>query len=252
MKNSDRMSRILTLLEASGTILIQELVTTFAVSEMTIRRDLDQLEKLGSLRRIHGGAIKILSGSYEPPFAVRVERQATEKARIAVAVSELIQDRDTLVLDGGSTGLAIAKVLSSRELTICTPSFRVAEVLRESQGITLLLTGGKFRHGEESLSGAAAIATFALHRFDKYVMTVSGLDARSGCTEWNVEDAEIKRAALRVSQTTIVAADSTKVGKTAFAHICEMKDISVLVSDSNLKKESKSQLSACGIEILAA
>lgn len=252
MKNSDRMSKIITLLEESGAISIQELVTSLEVSEMTIRRDLDQLEKLGSLRRVHGGAVKTLSGSYEPPFAVRVERQATEKSRIALAISELIQDRDTLVLDGGSTGVAIAKVLASRELTVCTPSFRVADVLRESPGITLLLTGGKVRRGEESLSGPAAIATLALHRFDKYIMTVSGLDMRSGCTEWNIEDAEIKRTALKVSQSTIVAADSTKVGKTAFAHICEIQDVSVLVTDSNLEKEAKSQFIACGIEILSA
>lgn len=252
MKNSDRMNRIITLLEKSSAVSIQDLVTSLAVSEMTIRRDLDQLEKLGLLRRIHGGAIRTLSGSYEPPFAVRVERQAAEKSRIAVAVSELIQDRDTLVLDGGSTGVAIAKVLTSRDLTICTPSFRVAEVLRESPGITLLLTGGRVRRGEESLSGPAAIATLALHRFDKYIMTVSGLDVRSGCTEWNIEDAEIKRTALKVSQTTIVAADSTKIGKTAFAHICEIQDISVLVTDSNLEKEAESQFSARGIEILSA
>jgi DeoR/GlpR family transcriptional regulator of sugar metabolism len=252
MKPAERTQIILDRVQEHGDVTISDLAATLGVSEMTVRRDLDRLERTGVLRRAHGRALKGASGSYEPPFAIRTERQATEKLLIARAVAGLIADRETVVLDGGSTGVAIARELVERELTVCTPSLRVADVLRAAPDVRLMITGGMMRRGEESLVGPSAIATLDEHRFDTYVMTVSGLDPQQGCTEWNVDDAMIKRAALQVSTRCIVAADSSKFGEIAFARVCGLDAVTTLVSDSSLSQTQREKVSLTGVSLRIA
>jgi DeoR/GlpR family transcriptional regulator of sugar metabolism len=249
MRPAERVQVILGRVEQEGDVSIVDLAEQLGVSEMTVRRDLERLERGGALRRAHGRAIKGASGSYEPPFAVRTERQAAEKLLIAREVAGLLADRETVVLDGGSTGVAIARELLDRELTVCTPSLRVADVLRQAPNIRLMLTGGIMRRGEESLVGPSAVATLEEHRFDTFVMTVSGLDPQAGCTEWNVDDAIIKRVALQVSTRCIVAADSTKFGATAFARVCGLGAVSMVVSDASLSDVYREQVALSGVAV---
>ena len=246
VRPAERAQIILDRVEQEGDVSIADLAEGLGVSEMTVRRDLERLERSGALRRAHGRVIRGASGSYEPPFAVRTERQAAEKLAIAREVAGLLSDRETVVLDGGSTGVAIARELLDRELTVCTPSLRVADVLRLAPGIRLMVTGGIMRRGEESLVGPSAVATLEGHRFDTYLMTVSGLDARAGCTEWNVDDAIIKRTALSVSTRCIVAADSTKFGSTAFAKGCGLDAITTVVSDTSLSVVHRETVALAG------
>jgi len=252
MKPGERMQLILDRVEREGDVTIADLATDLRVSEMTVRRDLERLESSGALRRAHGRAIKGASGSYEPPFAVRVERQSAQKALIAREVASMLADRETIVLDGGSTGVAVAKELVDRELTVCTPSLRVADVLREAPNVRLMLTGGIMRRGEESLVGPSAAATLQEHRFDTYVMTVSGLDPVQGCTEWNVDDAIVKRVALEVSRRCIVAADSSKFGSVAFARVCGLEAVATVVSDSSLEAGLRDRVSLAGVSLRIA
>jgi DeoR/GlpR family transcriptional regulator of sugar metabolism len=249
MRPAERVQIILGRVEQEGDVSIVDLAEQLGVSEMTVRRDLERLERGGALRRAHGRAIKGASGSYEPPFAVRTERQAAEKLLIAREVAGLLADRETVVLDGGSTGVAIARELLDRELTVCTPSLRVADVLRQAPNIRLMLTGGIMRRGEESLVGTSAVATLEEHRFDTFVMTVSGLDPQAGCTEWNVDDAIIKRVALQVSTRCIVAADSTKFGATAFARVCGLGAVSMVVSDASLSDVYREKVALTGVAV---
>ena len=246
VRPAERIQIILDRVEREGDASIADLAEQLGVSEMTVRRDLDRLEREGALRRAHGRAIKGVSGSYEPPFAVRAERQVAEKLLIAREVAGLLADRETVILDGGSTGVAIARELRDRELTVCTPSLRVADVLRQALNIRLMITGGIMRRGEESLVGPSAVATLEGHRFDSYVMTVSGLDPQAGCTEWNVDDAIIKRVALQVSTRCIVAADSTKFGSTAFARVCGLDAVSMVVSDGSLSEGYRERITLAG------
>lgn len=234
MKAAERSRVILDRVETEGEVGIADLAEGLGVSEMTIRRDLERLEAAGAVRRVQGRVTKGVSGSYEPPFALRLDRQVAQKAAIAEEVARLIADRETVVLDGGTTGVAVAHALVGRQLTVCTPSLHVADVLREAPDIRLMVTGGFIRRGEESLVGPSALATLAAHRFDTYVMTVSGIDARQGCTEWNVDDASVKRTALDVSTRCLVAADSSKFGSIAFARVCGLADVTTVVSDAGL------------------
>lgn len=253
MKADKRRQHILELVALEGRASIGDLAQSLDVSEMTIRRDLTDLEAAGAIARVHGGAVIPSGSSHEPPFGARVRLNAAAKAAIAGEVAGLIEDSATVFLDGGSTGLAVAQALVTRTMTVCTPSLRIAEALKDAGGIRLMMTGGVMRPREQSFTGASAIDMIANHRFDWYVMTVSGLDLEAGCTEWNLDDSAVKQAALGSARNTVVAADSSKLGAIAFARVCpiERVDIVVTTSDADQRfaeglRERKVQLKLVG------
>ena len=248
----ERQRAILEAIQARGKVTTADLSQRFGVSEMTVRRDIFQLDQDGALRRVHGGAVRSGSGSFEPPFALRSRLHAEAKRNIASDVAAALTDGQTVILDGGTTGVAIAEALAGRDLTVCTMSMRVAEVLSASPGGQVMLTGGTIRPGELSLVGAAAARTLDDHRFDVYVMTVSGADAEAGLTEWNTEDAAVKRAALAASARCIVACDSSKFGQVAFARICPLSAADLFVTDAGLSPEQRSSVLTTGIELHVA
>jgi DeoR/GlpR family transcriptional regulator of sugar metabolism len=242
----ERQQTILQLLDARGQITIADLSDRFSVSEMTIRRDLAQLEGEGLLRRTHGGAVRTRSGSFEPPFALRSRLNLAAKRAIAGSVARQLQDGQTLILDGGSTGTAIAEALVGRNLTVCALNMRVADILASSPETRVMVPGGLVRHGEHSLVGPAAERTLQDHRFDTFVMTVSAIDVSAGLTEWNVDDAAVKRAALASSSRCIVACDSSKFGQTAFARIAGLDAADLIVTDTELGSDQRDALSVLG------
>ena len=244
MQAEERHQTILQLLDARGQVTIADLSARFSVSEMTIRRDLAQLEGDGLLRRTHGGATRTASGSFEPPFALRARLNLDAKRAIAADIAGRLTDGQTVVLDGGSTGAAIAEAIAGRNLTVCALNMRVAEILASSPSTRVMVPGGLIRPGELSLTGPAAERTLADHRFDTYVMTVSAVDVSAGLTEWNVEDAAVKRAALASSSRCIVAADSSKFGQTAFARIAALDAADLIVTDPNLDAEHRNVIAA--------
>lgn len=244
MQAEERQQTILQLLDARGQVTISDLSSRFGVSEMTVRRDLAQLEGDGLLRRTHGGAARTASGSFEPPFAMRARLNLEAKRAIAADVAERLTDGQTLILDGGSTGTAIAEAIVGRNLTVCALNVRVAEILSSSRNTRVMIPGGLIRHGEMSMTGPAAERTLADHRFDTYVMTVSAVDAIAGFTEWNVEDAAVKRAAIASSGRCIVACDSSKFGQTAFARIAPLDAADLIVTDADLDATHRKAISA--------
>lgn len=243
---AERQQAILTMLEARGTLTIAELSGRFSVSEMTVRRDLAQLEGEGLVRRTHGGAVHVQSGSFEPPLSLRSRLHVRAKQDIAALVAAEVQDGQTLVLDGGSTGIAVAEALVGRAVTVCALNLRAAAVLASSPETTVMLPGGQVRHGEQSLVGPAAELTLSDHRFDTYVMTASAVEAAAGATEWNVADAAVKRAALASSRRCILACDSSKFGHTAFARVAGLDQVDLIVTDSALDADQRRAVDAGG------
>jgi DeoR/GlpR family transcriptional regulator of sugar metabolism len=248
----ERQQAVLQLLDARGQVNIAEMSARFGVSEMTLRRDLAQLEAEGLLRRTHGGAIKTESGSFEPPFAMRAKFNLEAKRAIALSIAAEIEDGQTVILDGGSTGTAIAEALVGRSLTVCALNIRVAEILSSSPMTRVMVPGGQIRSGELSLVGPAAERTLADHRFDTYIMTVSGIDVSAGMTEWNVDDAAVKRAALAVSRRCIVACDSSKFGRVAFARISPLENADLIVTDDELAADLRQAVTVGGASLRIA
>jgi DeoR/GlpR family transcriptional regulator of sugar metabolism len=246
MQAEERHQSILGVLNARGKLTIADLSTRFSVSEMTIRRDLAQLEADGLLRRTHGGAVRIQSGSFEPPFALRARLNLPAKRAIAAAAAAEIVDGQTIILDAGSTGTAVAEALVGRHLIVCTLNLQAAAILASSPETTVMVPGGQVRNGEQSFIGPAAERTLLDYRFDTYVMTASAVDVSAGVTEWNVDDAAVKRAALTVSARCIVACDSSKFGQTAFARVAGLDQIDLIISDKELSADQRNALQVDG------
>jgi DeoR/GlpR family transcriptional regulator of sugar metabolism len=246
-----RRELCLQILERRGRVSVAELALKASVSEMTIRRDLEALEREGVLRRVHGGAVSAVSMSYEPPFAVRAQRAVAAKERIGRAAADLLAEGETVILDVGTTTLEVAKALRGRRnLTVLTPSLRVADVLAPEPGLRLMLTGGVIRPGELSLVGDLAEAAFRDLRFDTFVMGVGGVDPEEGLTEFNPDDARVKRAALASARRCVVVADGSKLGKVAFARICPVERVDVLVTDREAPAELVTALEAAEVEVV--
>jgi DeoR/GlpR family transcriptional regulator of sugar metabolism len=242
---------ILAELHALGAVTVAKLSAALGVSDITIRRDLEYLEKQTVLKRFHGGAKLAAGNSYEPPVLVRIQRDVAAKRRIATAVSELVKDGDTIILDGGSTGMAIAGALMNRPITVCPLSMQIAWQLGKSPMTDVLMPPGLVRKVELTLSGAETVEYLSAHNFDLYIMTASGFSVQRGFTAWNLEDTGVKRAAHATAVHTIAAVAASKFGTNYFAPICSIDApdtivTTVLVGDllTQLREASRSLLLA--------
>jgi DeoR/GlpR family transcriptional regulator of sugar metabolism len=246
-----RREIVLELLQERGEVSVAELSERAGVSPMTIRRDLEVLEQDGALRRVHGGAISLASRGYAAPYSVRAKRDVEAKERIGQAAAALLAERETIILDVGTSTLQVARALHRRRnLTVLTPSLQIANILSRNRGIRLMLTGGTVASGELSLVGDLAEEAFARLRFDTFVMGVGGIDVEAGCTEYSPDDARVKRAALACVQRCIVVADSSKLGKVTFAQVCPLNRVDLLVTDAGAAPDDLAALEAEHVEVV--
>lgn len=251
MNSHKRHQIILDLINQNDAVQVTELVSMFGVSEVTIRRDLDILERKGLLRRVHGGAISGSGRSYEPPFISRSAKCSEEKQRIGKAAAEMIHNGDSIMLDVGTTTLEIARNIFDRQnLTVITPSFHIALALVEHPGIRLILTGGILRRGELSLVGHLAERTIEGFNVDKFFMGAGGIDPEVGFTEFNLEDTLVKQAMLKRAKEIIVVADSSKFGLIALNSIAPISVADRILTDMKAPVEMVEQIEQMGIEVL--
>lgn len=252
LNSSERRAAILRSLDATGRVAVAELSQLAKVSDMTIRRDLEALEHEGLLRRTRGGAVSVTSLSYEPPYILRKDTNAKSKARIGTRLASLLREGETVILDVGTTAVAVARALKGRQnLTVLTSNLWAAAILADEPGIVLILTGGQARQRERSLVGHLATRAFDEMVFDVFVLSVAGIHQDYGITDYNVEEALVKRAAIAASQRHIVVADSSKLGKVAFAKVCDLDQVDAIVTD-DASPHALSALAADDIEIVIA
>lgn len=232
MSDQRRHAVVARIIDAGGATYV-ELAEEFGVSEMTARRDLKALEARGLIHMVRGGAIPVVGRSYEPPISEREHTAAPAKAAIGRAAARLLSDGETAILDVGTTPLALARELAGhRRLTVVTPSILVACELRHSPDIRTLLTGGVMRPGEMSLIGHRAEQSFVDLNCDTFFLSVGGVDVERGLTEFNLDDTQIKQAAMRAARRRVLLADQSKFGRVAFATVAQLTDIDVLVTDA--------------------
>ena len=252
MPTSQRRKLIEQRVVSDGEIDFASLASEFQVSEMTIRRDVTALEDRGVVRAVKGGAIALVGKASEPTFETRAAQSATEKAHMAGAVLELLQPHETVILDSGSTVLAVARALRGRELglTIVTPSMLAAAELADDPGTTVLLAGGQVRPGELSLIGTETEATFGLYNCDAYVMGIAGVDARRGITEYHREEANVKKAAMAAADRVIVVADLSKLGRVQLMNVAAFDEIDALVTDGPADHPALRAAADAGVQVV--
>jgi len=251
MDAKTRRDRLAHRVTVAREVTYAELAAEFDVSEMTIRRDVEALETLGVLRRVVGGAIALQGKDNEPAFAARLADAAEEKRHIADAVAGLIAHNETLILDSGSTALAVAKSLKGRGLglTVLTPSLLVSLELIDEPGTTVVLTGGELRPGELSLIGPVAEDTLANYNCDTFVMGVAGIDADRGISDYHQGESRVKRAASRRADRVILAADQSKLGRVTFTSIAALADIDAIITDGDPGHPALVAARAAGVDV---
>jgi DeoR/GlpR family transcriptional regulator of sugar metabolism len=255
MKAPGRHLKIRELLEAQEFVDLETFCRELDASESSVRRDLVQLEAEGELRRVYGGAMAVRTrdGNREQglDFAWQSTRQADQKRRIAVKTAALIEDRQTVILDGGSTVAAVARELNNRSLHVITNSVPIAMEFEDKRQIEVTLTGGFFYPRlrvtlgplcEQMLSGVAA---------DVLIMGIGGIST-DGFSNGNSLVVGSERKMIEVARKVIIVADHTKFGRNAMLQVAPLNVADCLVTDSSLAAEYQEMLRAQGIEVLLA
>ncbi|MBF4616002.1 DeoR/GlpR family DNA-binding transcription regulator [Curtobacterium sp. VKM Ac-1376] len=232
MKQRDRHERIQSVLAERGSVHVGELAGDLGVSEMTVRRDFERLESDGVLLRVHGGAVPAVSRSAGSRFATRLGEDENAKRRIGAVAAGLIGDGETVVLDGGTTTLHVARALAAGGARrVITTDLHLVEVLADS-AVTLELPPGILRPQEHGLYGSETEAYLARFYTDVFVLSAAGVDVRAGVTEPDPDDSAVKRAAMRNARRTVLVADVSKIGRIAYSTVCALADVDVLVTNA--------------------
>ncbi|MFI5572360.1 DeoR/GlpR family DNA-binding transcription regulator [Streptomyces sp. NPDC051740] len=233
MSVANRLDLTLRLVQGSGTLSVSELSERLGVSEMTVRRDLNALERQGLVRRVHGGAVATRQREEGGGFAAREEWQTATKDRLGAAVAAMVGPGSRVLLDAGTTTVHVAEHLAERApLTVAVLSLQTATVLADRPGIELIVVGGLSRPGERSLVGPLALRTLESLSFDCFVMSIGGVHAERGWSEFSLDDAAVKQAGLAQSARTVTVADATKLGVRAFSQVAPLGAVDHFVTDA--------------------
>jgi DeoR/GlpR family transcriptional regulator of sugar metabolism len=237
-----RQVRILTELRRTGAVRVSDLTELLGVSDMTVRRDLEQLSAEGVARKVHGGAVLAGQVAFEPGFAAKSQLAQPAKSAIAAHAATLIRPGAAIALSAGTTTWALARhVAALAGLTVVTNSTTVADVitsLDSGNQVTVILTGG-VRTPSAALVGPIADRTIAGMHVDQLFLGVHGMDARAGYTTPNLAEATTNRALLDSAREVIVLADSSKWGVVGLADIAPLSAATKVITDDALPEDGR-------------
>jgi DeoR/GlpR family transcriptional regulator of sugar metabolism len=241
-----RRQRILEELKHSGGVRLTDLTSTLRVSEMTIRRDLDALQREGLLERVHGGAVATQLGTEEPGFEKKLLREQAEKMAIADLAASMVRPGSAIGLSAGTTTWALARRLAHLDdVTVVTNSVNVWSELQHPgrrEG-SVILSGGEFRTPSDALVGPTADAALRSLYVDILFLGVHGMDPNAGLTTPNIAEAETDRTFISRAKRVAVLADHTKWRTVALCTIAPLSEVDTLISDVGLSEEGRRSLS---------
>ncbi|PWC07606.1 DeoR/GlpR family DNA-binding transcription regulator [Mycetocola zhujimingii] len=261
MIQQGRLNVVLELVGERGNVSIAEVSQALGVSTATVRRDLNALAEQGLVTRTHGGA-SALGSAYELPLQYKIARQAEAKVAIARAVADLIEPGESVGLNGGTTTSEVARMLGRSErlrvgpdkvgVTIVTNALNIAYEMSVRDHIKIVVTGGFPRRQSYELVGPLVGAALRGFSLNTAVLGVDGLSAAFGATTIHEGEADASSEIAAVAQRVIVAADSTKLGRSTFARIRPLNEIDILVTDAEVSPGFAADLAAAGVELVVA
>ena len=246
-----RRRRLIDLVSRQGFATLEELVRTLQVSESTVRRDLEALDLGGRVKRTHGGAVYSGEVRAMPAFDDRIQTAIAEKRAIGRLAAALLEDEDSVLLDGGTTTLEVARALLGRRVQVVTNSLPIAQLLASSQQTDLILIGGYVYPRTGVAMGPLAIAEMQGIRVRKTIMGAGGIVA-DGVYNSNLLLVETERQMMACGQEVVIVADSSKFGKLALARLCGLGEVHRLVTDVSLSAGDRSMLEAAGVSVQTA
>ncbi len=244
-----RRQEILSLVEAEGFVSLQHLTGRAGVSESTVRRDLEYLEKVGQIRRTRGGAAYV--GESLTPLDERAGQAFREKQAVGRAAAELVQPGEAILLDGGTTTLEVARNLGGKALQVVTNSIPVVNLLASQPQIELVVIGGYLYPKTGVALGPLALAALSQIHVRQLFMSVGGITEK-GLYNSNALLADTERSMLAAAEEVIVVADSGKFGHSALAHLCPLDRVDRIVVDAGISEEWKQLLLNAGIALTIA
>lgn len=235
----ERQKRIIELIEKEESVKVVALSKLFEVTEETIRRDLEKIEKMGILKRTYGGAVIIDSGQIkeieDTPFKMRLKENITGKQKIALAIADMLGEGEVIMLDPSTTCLEIAKnIKKGKRLTVITNSISILSELSSHEELNILSTGGTLRKRSLSLIGPTAKENIKSYYADKAIISCKGASMDRGVMDTNELEIEIKKAMIGCAKEIVLAIDSTKIEKNSMHKLMELKNIDYIVVDQEL------------------
>jgi len=251
MLTTHRKQLILDTLKRDGQVIAKTMSQQFGLSEDTIRRDLRELAEQGLLQRVHGGALPASPSVVD--LAGRKLLATDAKTAIAKAAATLIQPKQIIILDGGTTTQELVKHLPlDFELTVVTHSPTIAVALIDHRNIDVIMLGGKlFKHSMVNI-GAAAMEAISHIRADIYFMGVTGIHAELGLSTGDLEEAHIKRALCAAAAETIVMASADKINAASRYIIGPTSDVSTLVTEARVDESILKSFESLGVSVVSA
>jgi DeoR/GlpR family transcriptional regulator of sugar metabolism len=248
MLAENRRRHLLDLIARQGFATLDELVRALGVSESTVRRDLEALDLAGSVKRTHGGAVYPGEVRAMPALEDRAAAATAEKQAIGRATAALIEDGESVLLDGGTTTLEVARALMGRPIQVVTNSLPIAQLLTSSQSTDLILIGGYVYPRTGVALGPLAVATMQGIRVRKAILGAGGVVA-DGVYNSNLLLVETERSMMSCGQEVVIVADHTKFGRLALARLCGLDEVHRVVSDPGLGDEYRAVLDTAGVRL---
>jgi len=242
-----------------GFVSVADIAREIGASEMTVRRDLDALQRMGAIERSHGGAVAArpsvsAMAPQEPSFDSRSLLRASAKQAIARSALDLIGQREVIGLDVGSTVACLAGLLGGRSgLGVVTNSMRAVAALSAARGPMpdVYMLGGQLRPAEGSLCGPIAVRQLADHWLNKAFIGAAGL-CEDGLFDYSVEETQLTKAYIQVAAEVIVLCDSSKFGLRGFAHVCGLERVSRLITNAEPPAPLRAALEQYSVRVIVA
>lgn len=248
-----RRQSILELIASRGYVTLTELIHALRVSESTVRRDLESLEQSGLVKRTHGGAV--CSADFRampmPALEDRAGTRAEEKRAIGRAAADLVEDGDSVILDGGTTTLEVARALVGRPIQIVTNSLPIAQLAQSAKETDLILIGGYVYPRTGVALGPLAVAMMRDLRVRKAILGAGGV-MPEGVYNSNPLLVETERAMMACAQEVVLVADQSKFNRQALAWLCDLDRLDVVVTDPGVPPELRDALDAAGVRLRIA
>ena len=245
----ERRNLILEKLQAEKRVVVSELSQLYEVSEETIRRDLDKLEKEGLATKSYGGAVINEDVSIDLPFNIRKNQNVSGKQQMADIAASLVQEGDHIFLDASTTAVFIAKALNEKErLTVITNSMEILLELSVVSGWNIISTGGVMKEGYLAFLGSKTEDAIRSYYVDKVIISCKALDHEWGIMESQEAFGTTKKAMIASGREKILVVDSTKFDQTAFSVAGKLRDIDVVVTDRKPSEKWLAHFAEEGVE----
>ncbi len=250
MNPTDRQAEIVNIIRQQNRVAVDELAKLLKISKETIRRDLSELAQAGKVLKFHGGAC-LPAITEEGPFRDRMGENASAKTLIAAEAVKLVMPGETILIDTGSTTLYFAEKLAEiPRLTVVTNSAEISRVisLAQLQSKTFLL-GGEFNADNRQTVGSMAVSQIRSFRAHHAVLTVGGIDLRTGVMDFCIEEAQVARAMIEQAESVTILVDSSKFERIASFEVCSLDRVTNIVCDKLPSKKIQAALKEAGVKV---